>query len=244
LEASRKTHGAFDITVAPLVSLWGFGAHARHEDINEQQIAIERARVGYRRIEVEPSSATLRKRDDDVMCDLSGIAKGYAIDELAKYLRSGGYPNFMIEVGGDVRTGGTNLRGQPWQIGIERPDTQARAIFEVLPLDNLALATSGDYRNYREVNGQRISHTIDPRTGRPITHKLASVSVAHPEAAMADALATGLNVLGPSEGPVLAESLGLAALFLVRTPDGSFERLATPEFERLVERPLLAQESR
>ncbi len=154
--------------------------------------------------------------------DLSAIAKGYAVDTVANKLSSLGIDNFMIEVGGEIRANGHNHQSNPWRIGIEQPTLQKGAIREVITLRNQAIATSGDYRNYYEKEGERISHTIDARTGRPITHKLASVSVIHPSAMVADAWATAINVLGPTEGFQLAQQQKLAVFMLVRQENGSF----------------------
>jgi thiamine biosynthesis lipoprotein len=132
-----------------------------------------------------------------------------------------------------VRARGESGRNQAWRIGIERPDAGERAVQRAIPLRDLAMATSGDYRNFREVDGQRVSHTMDPRTGRPARHALASVTVLHPHCARADAYATALMVLGPEAGPALAEERGLAALFLVHAPDGAIQARETPAFGRL-----------
>jgi thiamine biosynthesis lipoprotein len=163
---------------------------------------------------------------------LSAIAKGYAVDQVADALRGLGYGDFLIELGGEVRAQGRRPDGAFWRVAIERPDSALRAVFEVVPLRDFALATSGDYRDYYELGGRRISHTIDPRTGRPVEHALASVSVLHPDAVHADALATALTVLGPEAGYALAEREGLAAYFIVRRKEGGFSSFATPAFER------------
>ena len=139
----------------------------------------------------------------------------------------------MVEVGGEVRTSGRNAAGRPWRIGIEHADDARRTPYRALPLEGLSMATSGDYRNYYEKDGQRFSHTIDPRTGRPVQHRLASVSVVHERCVAADAWATALMVLGETDGYQLAVAQGLAALFLVRNADGGFCEKATPAFSSL-----------
>ena len=193
--------------------------------------------VGFERIEIDPSAGTLTKTLAGVTCDLSAIAKGYAVDRVAAALRELGHGDFLVEVGGEVRAQGRRPDGSFWRVAIETPDSNARSVFEVVSLHDLALATSGDYRNYYEVDGRRISHTIDPRTGHPIEHALASVSVLHSDAVHADALATALDVLGPEAGYALAQREGLAAYFIVRREDGSFAPRATPAFERALRVP-------
>jgi thiamine biosynthesis lipoprotein len=141
----------------------------------------------------------------------------------------------MVEVGGEVRTQGLNDSGQKWRIGVERPVTTGRVIEKVISLSGWALATSGDYRNYYEIDGVRYSHMIDPRTGRPITHNLASVSVVDETCTRADGFATALLVLGPDEGYSLAVQEDLAALFLVHEGSGEFKARETPAFERLTQ---------
>ena len=198
-QLAESSGGAFDITVGPLVNAWGFGPGERTlEGPGDDELAALRARVGFRNVEV--GDAAIRKLRPDVYCDLSAIAKGYAVDRVGLALGDLGCDHYMVEVGGEVRTKGLNGDGVPWRIAIEKPDPEGRAIHRVLPLSGLAMATSGDYRNYYETEGARLSHTIDPRTGRPIAHKLASVSVVHEECAMADGFATTMMVLGPEDG--------------------------------------------
>ena len=231
----EATGGAFDVTVAPLVNAWGFGPDGTVAALpSDTELAELRQRVGFQYIEIDSAGSTIRKIRPDVSCDLAAIAKGYAVDRVALGVERAGYTRYMVEVGGEVRTHGFNVRGTPWQVAIEKPLTDTRAIEVVVPLASLAMATSGDYRNYYEKDGIRYSHTIDPRTGRPIAHKLASASVIHTECAMADAYATALMVLGPNAGYDLAVGRYLAALFIVREDDGTFAEKQTPAFETLV----------
>jgi FAD:protein FMN transferase len=237
LDLSRQTYeasdGAFDVTVGPLVNLWGFGPENQPERIpDDLQIDEARSRMGLDGLIVDGSTVARRT---DLYIDLSGIAKGYAADQLSDLLTSQGLVDHMVEIGGELRASGTNARGSHWVIAIEKPVNLARSIFTTLPLKNLGMATSGDYRNYREVDGLRFSHTIDPRTGRPIDHQLASVTVLHQSAALADALATAINVVGPEEGMSLAERQKLMVLFIIRSGDG-FEEQRSPELEAYVER--------
>lgn len=231
LTISRQSGGAFDVTVRPLVAAWGFGAGARVEPPSEAELKSLLASVGHSFLSVEGSA--LRKARADLQVDLSAIAKGYAVDCLSRVLHERGHPAHMVEVGGEVRVAGRKPDGSLWRIGIEQPDGEGRQSRLILDLTDTSLATSGDYRNYYEREGQRVSHTIDPRTGRPITHALASVSVLHETAMLADGYATALNVLGADEARRLAEQLNLPALFIVRRPGGGFETHSTSGFDAL-----------
>lgn len=224
---ARLTGGAFDITVGPLVDIWGFGPSGKTETPDEQVLRELVAITGYEQLEVDVKNGTLRKARDDCRIDLSAIAKGFAADRVSAMLEREGLPNHMVEVGGEVRARGLNSLGQTWRIGIEKPTPEGRAVHLVVPLANLSLATSGDYRNFFERDGVRISHTIDPRSGRPISHDLASVSVIHANCMTADGLATALGVLGPDEGFELAERHDIPAYFLIRVSEGVFEERQT-----------------
>lgn len=229
-EVSELSGGAFDVTVGPVVAAWGFGkTDGVPAPPSDAELDGLRERVGFRFIEVE--SGLLRKSRPDVAADLSAIAKGYAVDRVAAALEALGFDAYLVEVGGELRARGARSDGAVWRVAIERPDAEVRTAFDVIALRDIALATSGDYRNFYQSGGRRYSHTIDPRTARPIAHALASVSVLHPEAVYADALATALNVLGPEAGYALAEREGLAALFIVRESGGDFEVTATDGFE-------------
>jgi len=231
LQISELTGGAFDITVGPIVNAYGFGPEPRRAQApTDSELAGLRRRVGYRLIEIDPDTQTIRKSRPDVYCDLSAIAKGYAVDRVAEILEERNIQDYMVEIGGEVRARGKNAECKPWQIGLEEPITDGRGIYRVIGLVDQSLATSGDYRNYYVRDGVRISHTIDPRTARPVTHRLASVTVIHEECAQADALATALMVLGPEQGYNLAESEGIAALLLVRQEDGAITERATSAF--------------
>ena len=218
---SRTTGGAFDITVGPLVDAWGFGPEGPPETPPDpERLAAIQQEVGFQRLEVNHPAGTLRKQKPELEIDLSAIAKGYAVDQVARALDGLGHHNYLVEVGGEIRTAGKKNGGRPWRVAIERPSEGDRAIQETLELTDLSMATSGDYRNYYQQGDERISHTVDPRTGRPIRHRLASVSVVDSSAMQADAWATALNVLGPESGYTLAESQGLAAYFILRSESG------------------------
>jgi thiamine biosynthesis lipoprotein len=237
-QVSEQSGGAFDVTVAPLVSLWGFGPNKSRElrVPSDDELARARAVVGNDKLEIDRGH--LRKTVAGLRVDLSAIAPGHAADRVSALLDAAGWTNYMVEIGGEVRVRGSNPRGEPWKVGIERPTSDAtgsRAVHSVVGVRDVSVATSGDYRNYWEHDGVRYSHTIDPRTGRPISHGLASVTVVHPEsAALADAWATALNVLGPDEGLALAGRIGLPAYFLVRTEAG-FETRSTPAFAAYID---------
>jgi FAD:protein FMN transferase len=239
-EVSVATGGAFDITVGPLVQAWGFGVASPSAEIAPSRGEIERLRanVGFARLELGPDGRSLRKTVPGLQLDVNGIAPGHAVDLIAERLDALGVHDYLVELGGEVRAHGRSPRGRPWRVAVEAPLSGERRPYALVELDGLAVSTSGDYRDFREVRGRRFSHTIDPRSGAPVTHGLASVSVVHPSAAFADAYSTALMVLGPEEGMALAGRLGLAALFLERKASGSgFTERSTPAFERL-RRPL------
>jgi thiamine biosynthesis lipoprotein len=225
---SALSDGAFDITVGPLVDAWGFGPKPTAASPSEDEIARLLSATGFGRLSVDAATGSLRKSLAELRCDLSAIAKGYAVDRVAEALAGLGVTGHMVEIGGEVRAAGRTADGGIWRIGIERPQQGRGDIWKVVELADAALATSGEYRNYYERDGVRISHTIDPRTGRPITHTLASVTVIHPICMTADALATALNVLGPEAGPDLAAREGIAALFLIRDAAGGFVERSSP----------------
>lgn len=232
-EVSEATGGAFDVTVGPFVNAWGFGPVKRASPPTDAELASIRERVGYRQLSIDAKAQTIAKARPDIYADLSAIAKGYGVDQAARALDARGLQRYMVEVGGEVRVKGRNAAGKPWQVGIERPDGTTQRAHLVVPLTNMSMATSGDYRNYFEKDGRRYSHEIDPTTGYPIGHRLAAVTVLAPDCALADAYATALLVLGPEKGYALAARKGLAAFFIVRRPDGSFAERQTPAFAAL-----------
>lgn len=225
---SMATDGAFDVTVAPLVALWGFGADGtpgRPADPTVLPSVLEH--VGYGKVRVSEDGRSLRKTDPEVSIDLSAIAKGYGVDRAAEALSSIGLAAYAIEVGGEVRARGRKPDNSPWLVGIEAPDPAVRTILRSIPLVDAAIATSGDYRNFYESEGSRYAHIVDPRTGAPIPWQGFSVTVIHPSATMADAWATGLSVLGPEEGIALADREGLAVLFVLPDAAGGYRELSS-----------------
>ncbi|HEB90608.1 MAG TPA: FAD:protein FMN transferase [Deltaproteobacteria bacterium] len=226
LELNAISGGAFDITVGPLVALWGFGSHARIDSPpSDEEIARLRRHTGAGALHVhrdpETGEAYLRKRDPEVEIDLSAIAKGFGVDQVAEGLEELGRRDFLVEIGGEIRTAGERPGGGPWRIAVERPQDEGRAIQEVIELQDRAMATSGDYRIFYLEGSRRISHTIDPRTGRPVEGGPASVTTLADSAMRADAWATALMVLGAEPGLALAEQNGIAALVLKRDAKGA-----------------------
>ncbi|MGB5606209.1 MAG: FAD:protein FMN transferase [Gammaproteobacteria bacterium] len=237
LHISALSDGAFDVTVAPMVDLWGFGPVDTGDRVpTEEEIRAAAASTGYTRLSIRSTPPALRKDHPDTRIDLSSIAKGYAVDVLAEQLEALGISNYLVEIGGELRGKGHNRRGEQWRIGIETPSTGKRMVYTVVAIDDIAVATSGDYRNYFEQDGRRYSHTIDPVTGRPITHKLASVTVVGRSTMQADAMATALMVLGPDKGYALAEREGLAACFIIRGAHGFTDRQTTAFSRHTAER--------
>ena len=230
LEISAATAGAYDVSVSPLSDLWGFGPAGPVGFPDQTEINAVLEDVGMSRLSWHSATRMLSKDSPGLKLDFSSLAKGYAVDKVVEAIEALGHTNYMVEIGGEVFAKGTNPKDGPWRIGIETPSAHAPGIFEVVTLSGQALATSGDYRNFYENNGQRFSHTIDPRTGRPIKHKLASVSVLSKSCAQADAMATALNVLGPVDGPKLAQEKGIAALFIIRDAAGKLQESQTSGF--------------
>lgn len=235
LAVSRASGGAFDITVGPLVDAWGFGPPGRAPAApDEEVLAALRERVGAGLLAVDRAASTLRKLRPDVVVDLSAIAKGYAVDAVAALLAERGFADYLVEIGGELRVGGRNERGEPWRVAIERPSPGVAAAQRIVRLTDAALATSGDYRNFYDLDGARVSHTVDPRTGRPVTHQLLSVSVIAERCSLADARSTALNVLGPADGYDLAVAQGWAALLVTGDGTGRLVERETPAFTALV----------
>ena len=234
LDISAETGGAFDITVLPLVDRWGFGAGGRIARLPTLAERAEiRARTGYARLSADCTAPALRKTRADLKIDLSAIAKGYGVDRVAERLDALGFANYLVEVGGELRLRGRKTRDTPWRIGLERPEAGLSGVQTSLAPGDTGIATSGDYRNYYERDGQRYSHAIDPATGAPLRHTTAAVTVLAPLAADADALATALLVMGAEKGLSFAAARGIAALFLDRRGSEIHAR-PTPAFTEMV----------
>lgn len=219
------TLGALDVTVGPLVNLWGFGPEARPEVVpTDEELAARKAVIGIKHLSVEGN--ILKKDIPNLYVDLSTIAKGWGVDVLADYIQSQGIENYMVEVGGEMRLKGLNRDGVKWRIAIEKPSTEERAIQDIIEPGDMAVATSGDYRIYFERDGVRYSHIINPQTGKPIDHKVVSVTVLDKSSMTADGLATGLMVLGEELGMQVANEHNIPTLMIVKTEDGFKELMS------------------
>lgn len=234
LDVNAQSDGAFDITVGPLVNAWGFGPDEPLTPPSDETLKRLAALTGRDKISLDNAAQTVTKAADGVYCDLSAIAKGYAVDMAAETIAGRGYENYMVEIGGEVRTAGQNSAGLPWHIAIEKPLDGERALEEVVGLSGISLATSGNYRNFYITDGKRMSHTIDPKTGRPVEHQLASVSVIYPDCALADAYATTIMVLGPEKGLAFAEERGLAVMLILHGAGEALITRQTPSFTQYV----------
>ncbi|UWQ52035.1 FAD:protein FMN transferase (plasmid) [Leisingera caerulea] len=237
-DVHEKTGGKFDVTLGPLIELWGFGPR-KPEDPVPADAAITEALEGVgqaRLLTLDQEAGTLKKSAPETGINLSAIAKGYGVDAVAKTLQGFGVENYMVEIGGDLVTKGQNAKGEAWRIGIEKPDAAAQTVQLIVPVSDLGLATSGDYRNYFEHEGQRYSHILDPVAGRPVTHRTASVTVIAENAMLADAWATAMLVLGSAEGLKLAEQHKLAVFFIdrdVQAGEDAYMTSASSAFEAL-----------
>ncbi|WP_318261625.1 FAD:protein FMN transferase [Zhongshania marina] len=225
VEVSWLSNGAFDVTVGPLVDLWGFGPEKHEGKPSEEALNKALEEVGFDRIELDMADHKIKK-GAPLRIDLSAIAKGYGVDAVALWLESLGSTDYLVEIGGEMRVAGLSPRGDQWRIGVESPDLEVDKTTPIL-LGNIGVATSGDYRNYFEENGVRYSHTIDPRTGRPITHNLASVTVLDPSCAFADAMATAFSVLGGDKTIELAEQLDIPVYLIEKTESGFSSRYSS-----------------
>lgn len=240
IRLNSVTEGALDITVGPLVNLWGFGPDKRLNKVpSAEQIAEKSQAVGLDKLVLNASTKsdapTLSKKDPNVYIDLSSIAKGFGVDVITSHLNQLGLEHYLVEIGGEVFGKGKNLQGNAWQIAIEKPEfEQGKTSQIVVPLNNLGMATSGNYRNYFEdEQGNRFSHIIDPKKLAPISHNLASITVFAPTTMTADGLSTGLFVLGPEKALEVAEREKLAIFMIIKNGQ-NFETKASSAFEQLI----------
>ena len=221
---SAASGGALDVTVEPLVEAWGFGPDGGPLTLPEDDRIEElRSHVDFRKITVDSASSSLVKADPGVVADLSAIAKGYGVDRVADLLLGLGFTDFLVEVGGELRSSGAKTGGEPWAVGVEAPVPDALRLYATMQLADESLATSGDYRNFWDAGERRYSHIIDPRTGRPLPYVGSAVTVIHKRAALADAWATAMSVLGPDAGVALADELGLGVIFVRQGEFGLLE---------------------
>ncbi|WP_116424872.1 FAD:protein FMN transferase [Pseudomonas citronellolis] len=234
-ELSEASAGAFDLTVEPLMNLWGFGPQSRGELVPAPEaLERERARVGYRHLRVDGS---LVCKDVAAQLDFDSIVAGYAVDRVSQRLAELGVKNYLVEITGELKAVGHKPDGSPWRVALEVPSGEReRSVARSLAVDGYGVSTSGDYRNYFEEGGQRYSHTFDARSGTPVRHRLAAVTVVDRSTLHADGLSTLLMVLGPDEGYRYAEQHGLAAWFVVHQGQG-FAMRATPRFAELFPDP-------
>ncbi|ADT86224.1 FAD:protein FMN transferase [Vibrio sp. Vb2880] len=234
MRLSTLTEGALDVTVGPLVNLWGFGPEARPEVVpTDAELADRKANTGIHHLTVNGNS--LSKDLPHLYVDLSTIAKGWGVDVVANYIESQGIHNYMVEVGGEIRLKGLNRDNVPWRIAVEKPTVDERSIQEIIEPGDMAIATSGDYRNYFERDGVRYSHIINPQTGRPIHNRVVSVTVLDKSCMTADGLATGLMVLGDEKGIEIAEQNHIPVFMIVKTDDG-FKEIASSAFKPYLNR--------
>lgn len=231
------TGGALDVTIGPLIDAWGFGAHGQADVApTDASLAALDGSLGIGQVELDGEAQTVRKRAAAVRCDFSALAAGYAADRVATQLERRGLHNFLVDMGGELVARGHNDAGRPWQVAIERPQALGRAILRVVPVTDRAIATSGDYRNFREIDGVRLTHILDPRTRRPVAHRLAAVTVIEATGVRADGLSTALMVMGPDEGLAFAERHNLAALLVVPDDAGGYRERPSSAFTAWVAR--------
>ena len=229
-QLSVQSEGSFDLTVEPLLNLWGFGPQAREEKVpTAQALAEVRQRVGHGHLRIDGDQLC---KDAAVEVDFNSIAAGYAVDRIAARLEALGIRNYLAEATGELKAAGRKLDGSPWRIALEEPRDDQQVAERIIAVDGYGLSTSGDYRNYFVQGGQRFSHTFDARTGTPVAHTLASVTVIHPSALMADGLSTLLLILGPERGWDYAEKHDIGAFFVIRADTGFVTR-SSHAFERL-----------
>ncbi|MCT8166786.1 MULTISPECIES: FAD:protein FMN transferase [unclassified Pseudomonas] len=229
---AQQSGGAFDLTVEPLLDLWGFGPQARREQVPDPQaLARARERVGYQHLRIEGQALC---KDAPVQLDFNSIAAGHAVDLVAERLRAMGIASYLAEVTGELKAAGHKPDGSPWRVALELPREDRQVARQIIALNGLAVSSSGDYRHYFEENGRRYSHTFDARLGRPVLHELASVTVLDASALQADGYSTLLLILGPERGWAFALAHDLAAVLVTRA-EGGFVSRSTPAYERAVQ---------
>ncbi|WP_419712908.1 FAD:protein FMN transferase [Pseudomonas sp. NFX224] len=229
-QLSEQSEGSYDLTVEPLLNLWGFGPQAREEKVpTAEALAEVRQRVGHGHLRINGDQLC---KDAAVEVDFNSIAAGYAVDTIVAKLDALGIHNFLVEVTGELKASGKKLDGSSWRIALEEPRDDQQVAERIVAIDGYGLSTSGDYRNYFEQGGQRFSHTLDARSGAPVSHTLASVTVIHPSALMADGLSTLLLILGPERGWDYAEKHDIGAFFVIRADTGFVTR-SSHDFARI-----------
>ena len=238
LEISAETDGAFDITVAPLINAWGFG-FKKGIFPDSAQVDSLRQLIGYTRVSLD-ADGCVQKQNPRLMLNCSAVAKGYAVDVVARLLQAKGIDNLMVDIGGEVVVKGHNPQQRPWRIGINKPVDDSLATNQelqaIVELTEGAIATSGNYRNYYHRNGKKYAHTIDPRTGYPVQHAILSSTVLAPDCMSADAYATAFMVMGLEEAEAFVEAHPeLAAYFIYSQPDGSYGTFTSQRMKQLMQ---------
>jgi thiamine biosynthesis lipoprotein len=239
LRVGQRTQGVLDVTIGPLVNLWGFGPDKRPiKTPTEEQITAARQRVGIQHLHVDVSAdhAALRKDVPNIYVDLSTIGEGFGADKVAEFLESRGVHNYLVEIAGASRSRGVNAKGDPWKLAIQKPTDELDEVQAIIKPDGRAISTSGSYRNYYELDGKRYSHIIDPATGKPITHRLVSATVITPTALEADGLDTALMVMGPEKAMAFAKQQRLAVYLVIKTDKG-FKAEYSESFEPYLVKP-------
>jgi len=227
---SEESGGALDLTVGPLLDLWGFGSHGHGERVPDAEaIAAARQRVGHQYLRVDGEQLC---KDAPVRVDFNSIAAGYAVDRVSARLEALGVDSYLVEITGELKAKGHKPDGASWRIAIEAPHDNERVAQRIIPVDGYGVSTSGDYRNFFEQDGKRYSHTVDPQSGAPVIHRLAAATVVDPSALRADGLSTILMVLGDERGLAFAERQGVAAFLVIREGQG-FITKSTAAFDRL-----------
>lgn len=234
VEAARKVYqqsdGAFDPTLAPLINLWSFGEQAKPLAIpSADKLSVALANVGFSQLQSQQNPPALKKTNTSLKLNLSAIAKGYAVDQIAELLSQQGIENYLVDIGGELKAKGVNSRKSSWTVAVEKPEAgQIGQVQQKIALTDMSIATSGSYRNFFEEAGKRYSHILSPVTGQPITHNVVSVTVLHEENMYADAYATAIMVLGEEKGYQLALQNSLPVYMIVRQA-GEYQVIFTPE---------------
>lgn len=236
IEIGNLTEGGYDITVGPLVDLWGFGGKSEGKKVpTNEQILNTKRKIGLTYLKVRPSPAAIMKSLPYLEIDLSSIAKGFGVDKVALYLESEQIDHYMVEIGGEIRTKGVRPKGEGWFIAIETPTIASQSIRHVVKLNNQSIATSGDYRNFFQAEGKTFSHTINPLTGRPITHQIGSVTIIASDCTTADGWATAINILGVEKGLELMKKNKIKGLIITREKE-QFKEFSTNDFQTQLQR--------
>lgn len=234
-QINQNSNGAFDPAIAPLIDLWGFGPSHSLKNPSPSELKRVKSYSSMSKLRFSADGRTVTKTDSRTELNLSAIAKGYAVDKIAQILEDAGYKDYIVEIGGELRLSGTrDENGKLWNVGIGVPLQNSRANAMTLELSDFAVATSGDYRNFIEVDGQTFSHTISPQTGKPVQNNLASVTVFAPTCMQADAYATAIMSLGSDKGLKLAEKLKLPVILFIHAGEGGFTTQASSRAKELI----------